>query len=75
MENTGVPFIDMFDSIEQSVYELYNVLFDDNDYKEMLLGKLDEILRYIAKLNVDLIATKTYIIANKDGDKVSDKIF
>lgn len=98
MTNENVSFFEVFDNYDQSVYELYNVLFDgDNykeeydvfnpnlfylmhinvlecyqDYKEMLLNKLDEILKYIAKLNVGLIATEAWIVADVMDDNVSD---
>lgn len=88
MENEKIPLFEIFDSISQEIYDLYEVLFKDNDYREeyevfnpnlfylsdiwveneyrqegyakMLLDKLDQILRYVAKLNVGVIATELY---------------
>lgn len=94
IENFGIPLFEIFDSIDQSVYELYEALFKgdwykeefeiynpnlfyltdisvkdkekDRYYREILINNLDDILKYVAKLNVGLIATEAYIVAEDD---------
>lgn len=99
MMNENVSFFDVFDDHDQSVHELYNVLFDGDEYKgeyefltpnlfyltnininneyqsykEKLLDKLDKILNYIGKLNVGLIATEAYFVAESVDEEVSDE--
>ena len=88
MLNEGISIFEIFDSESVETYELYEALFEDEEYVEeiesfnqnlfylsdiyvneeyrkegyftMLINQLDEILKYIAKLNVGLIATRIY---------------
>ena len=85
----NISLFESFDWYSGELYDLYEVLFEDGEYKEefdvlfnpnlfyvseiyvnekyinedyttMLINKLDEILRYIAKLNVGVIATELH---------------
>ena len=88
MCNEKIEPFEIFDGYSSDTYELYEALFEDNEYKEelevfnpnlfyldnifieeeyrqenyctMLINKLDEILKYVAKLNVGVIATLIY---------------
>lgn len=85
MLDFDVDFVSIFDSINQDIYDLYNILFDNDYYKEdyevlnpnlfilsnisinecfdnveyfkLIINSLGDILRYVAKLNVGVIAT------------------
>lgn len=88
MNNEGIPLMEIFDSIDQSIYDLYVAMFDGEEYKDefnvfnsnlfyldnifveeeyrqegyasMLINSLEDILLYVAKLNVGVIVTEIY---------------
>ena len=88
MENEGISLFPIFDGDSQEFYELYEALFENDDYRDelevinenlfylsdiyvyeeyrqegyftMLVNQLEEILKYVVKLNVGVIATRIY---------------
>lgn len=88
MLNEGISKFEVFDGYSGETYDLYEALFEDEEYREeietfnqnlfylsdiyvkeeyrqegyftMLINQLDEILQYVAKLNVGVIATRIY---------------
>lgn len=106
IQEENISLLDSFDWFSQELYDLYEVLFTDDEYREefdvlfnpnlfyvseiyvqeeyrqqgyatMLIDKLDQILRYVAKLNVGVIATELHefeTIDNIDSiEELSDK--
>lgn len=101
MCNENIPLFEIFDGIDQATYDLYEVLFDEEDYKEefeifnpnlfyltniiveekyrkqgyakMLINSLEEILLYVAKLNIGVIATELYGITYNENLSKEEK--
>lgn len=94
MRDNGVSVFECFDSVNQDVYELYEVVFDKEDYREefevfnenlfyvdkiyveekyrnkgyasMVINEIDDIVKYVLRLDVGVIATLIYSEDNNE---------
>ena len=102
MRDENISLFEIFDGINQNIYDMYVALFDKEEYRnefevinenlfyldtivveedyrrngycKMLVEQLYEILRYIAKLNIGVIATSIYQYETNDNFDSIDNI-
>lgn len=103
MRNCDFSLFEVFDSIDQNIYELYEALFKDEEYRgefdildgenlfyldyiiveeayrnkgicKMIIKQIDEIIKYIAGLKVDVIATNLDVHTGKEINQKLDRL-